>query len=236
MGGPGQHRRPGPYWPGHIPGWGPIPGTAVVLSPLVWGIWQAAYNTLAAHSGTNEISWDELHEAAVAEGWEDLGGDPGLGPFKLVVPHPKRDPAGLTAMVNAAGEYFDKPSVKTTDLEDPQFLEWLEELFDTASFTAFSVEDMLLFGRSAGDAGMMVESFLLDNMEGLQAGEPFEVVYPDPIAWFDFPFAIYMGKETSAEEKEAALDFKSYLLTADQQAAALEFGLRLHVSNVPRAD
>ena len=35
-----------------------------------------------------------------------------------------------------------------------------------------------------------------------------------------------MGKETSAEEKQAALNFKKYLISADQQAAALNFGLR----------
>ena len=129
----------------------------------------------------------------------------------------------------AAGEYFDKPSVKAKDLEDPTFLSWLSELFDTVvAFSSFGVEDMLLFGRSGGDAGMMVESFLLTNMEGLQqrGQQTLEIVYPDPIAWFDFPYAIYMGKETSAVEKQAALDFKDFLLSANQQAAALEFGLR----------
>ena len=56
--------------------------------------------------------------------------------------------------------------------------------------------------------------------------QPLQIVYPDPIAWFDFPYAIYMGRETSAGEKQAALDFKNYLLSADQQAVALDFGLR----------
>jgi len=87
---------------------------------------------------------------------------------------------------------------------------------------------MLLFGRSNGDAGQIVESYLLTNMEGLEDrwDQPLVIVYPDPIAWFDFPYAIYMGQETTAEEKQAALGFKDYLLTTDQQAAALDFGLR----------
>jgi hypothetical protein len=72
-------------------------------------------------------------------------------------------------------------------------------------------------------------------MEGLQNrwDQPLVIVYPDPIAWFDFPYAIYMGQETSAEEKQAALDFKNYLLTADQQVAAQEFGLRPACTECP---
>ena len=83
----------------------------VILSPLVWGIWRDAYNTLVDYMGTKKISWDELHKAAVVSHWKDLGGEPDSGEFKLVVAHPRRDPAGLTAMVSAAGEYFDKPDV-----------------------------------------------------------------------------------------------------------------------------
>jgi ABC-type molybdate transport system substrate-binding protein len=201
----------------------------LVLSPLVWGIWKDAYETLVVYLGTKQISWDELHKAAVISRWKDMGGDKDWGEFKLVVAHPKRDPAGLTAMVGAAGEYFDKPSVTVKQLKNPRFQKWLSELFDTVvDFSPFGVENMLLFGRSNGDAGQIVESYLLINMEGLEKRwkQPLEIVYPDPIAWFDFPYAIYMGTETSAEDKQAALDFKDYLLSADQQSSALDFGLR----------
>lgn len=201
----------------------------VVLSPLVWGIWRDAYKTLVKHMGTRQISWDELHKAAVIGQWKKMGGDASRGSFKLVVAHPKRDPAGLTAMVGAAGEYYDKPGVTVKDLKDPRFLKWLSELFDTVvDFSPFGLENMFLFGRSNGDAGQIVESYLLTNMEGLNKRwkQPLEIVYPDPIAWFDFPYAIYMGKETTAVAKQAALDFKRFLLSADQQTAALDFGLR----------
>ena len=201
----------------------------VVLSPLVWGIWKDRYDALARHSGIQDISWDEVHDAAVTGSWADLGGDEEWGRFKFMLAHPGRDPAGLTALVSAAGEYFDKPSVKLKDIQDAEFLSWLTELLDrVVAWSSFGMEDMLLFGPSAGDAGLGVESFLLTSMEGLQlrGQQPLEIVYPDPVAWFDFPHAVYMGKETSAEEKQAALDFKNYLLSADQQASALEFGLR----------
>lgn len=201
----------------------------VALSPLVWGIWQEPYETLTEHFGTDTLSWDQLHEASTLDDWQALGGDESWGQFKLVVAHPVRDPAGLTAMVGAAGEYFDNPSLTTDDLENPDFLDWLGDLFDTVvDFSPVGAENMLLYGRSNGDAGQLVESFLLTEMAGVQSrwGETIQIVYPDPISWFDFPYAIYMGNETSAEEKQAALDFKEFLLSAEQQAIALDFGLR----------
>lgn len=201
----------------------------VVLSPLVWSIWQEAFDTLNQYMGTEEISWDELHQAAMIGSWQEMGGDPERGTFKLVIAHPKRDPAGLTAMVGAAGEYYDKPVVTTEELQNPQFLGWLADLFNTVvDFSPFGIENMFLFGRSNGDAGQMVESYLLVNMENLKKRwqQPLMIVYPDPIAWFDFPYSIYMGKETTAQEKQAALDFKNYLLSATQQTTALDYGLR----------
>ena len=87
----------------------------------------------------------------------------------------------------------------------------------------------------AARAGQIVESHLLVNMEGLQRRwkEPLVIIYPDPITWFDFPYAIYMGKETTALEKNAALEFKRYLLTDDLQRTTLRFGLRPASPNVP---
>lgn len=201
----------------------------VALSPLVWGIWQEPYSILTQYFDTEDLSWDQLHEASLQEDWESLGGDADWGQFKLVVAHPVRDPAGLTAMVGAAGEFFDNPSLTTDELENPDFLNWLADLFDTVvDFSPVGAENMLLYGRSNGDAGQLVEAFLLTQMTGVESrwGETIQIVYPDPISWFDFPYAIYMGDETSAQEKQAALDFKEFLLSAEQQALALDFGLR----------
>lgn len=211
----------------------------VALSPLVWGIWQEPYDALTDHFNTDELSWDQLHEAALEDNWSDLSGDPEWGSFKLVVAHPIRDPAGLTAMVGAAGEYYDNPALTADELQDPSFLDWLGDLFDTVvDFSPVGAENMLLYGRSNGDAGQLVEAYLLTEMAGVQSrwGETIQIVYPDPISWFDFPFAIYMGDETSAVEKQAALEFKDYLLSAEQQDIALDYGLRPACPECPLDD
>ena len=57
-------------------------------------------------------------------------------------------------------------------------------------------------------------------------GEALEIFYPKYVTWFDFPFTIWMGPETSAAEKNAALEFQRYLLSSEVQAKAVASGLR----------
>jgi ABC-type sulfate transport system substrate-binding protein len=52
------------------------------------------------------------------------------------------------------------------------------------------------------------------------------VRYPKYVTWFDFPFSVWMGSETSAAEKNAALDFQKYLLNKVVQEKAVTYGLR----------
>jgi len=99
---------------------------------------------------------------------------------------------------------------------------------DFSSLGAYSVENLALFGYSMGDGGQLLESDLLVNMAGIQTrwGEPMVVRYPQYITWFDFPYTIWMGDETTAAEKNAALEFERYLLSAEVQQIAIAQGLR----------
>ncbi len=203
---------------------------SVAMSPEVWAVFKSRATVLEKKFG-KPLDWEVARAAAISKGWADLGGDAAWGRFKLVIPHPKRDPAGLAAMVSAAGAYYKKPAVSADELKDPKFLAWLRELLDTVvEFQPYGAENMVLYGPSAGDAGQVMESYLLLNAQAIEKrwGDGLMVVYPDPIAWYDFPFAIYMGKEkeTSAGEKDAAVLFKRYLLSDTQQVSTLKFGLR----------
>lgn len=203
---------------------------SVALSPEVWAVFKSRATVLEKKFG-KPLDWEMAHAAATSMGWAALGGEESWGRFKLVIPHPKRDPAGLAAMVSAAGAYYKKPSVSADELKGPLFLTWLKELLDTVvDFQPYGAENMVLYGPSAGDAGQVLENYLLLNADAIEKrwGDGLLVVYPDPVAWYDFPFAIYMGKEkeSSAAEKDAAVLFKQFLLSADQQTATLRFGLR----------
>lgn len=203
----------------------------IALSLFAWGVYQSRADALKQKFG--DVDWKVIHDAAITKGgWPELGGKPEWGFFKLVVPNPRKNVGGLAAMVAAAGEYFDKTNIGTGDVTDPGFQKWLGELVssttDLSGGSAYTAEDFALFGYSAGDGGQLLEADLLKNMEGIQTrwGEALQIFYPKYVTWFDFPFTIWMGPETTATEKNAALEFQRYLLSPDVQAKAVGDGLR----------
>jgi len=74
----------------------------------------------------------------------------------------------------------------------------------------------------------LLESDLLQNMQGILTRweDPLRIFYPDYVTWFDFPFTVWVGPETTALQKNAALEFQRFLLDEAQQQQALRYGLR----------
>jgi hypothetical protein len=210
----------------------------VATSLFSWGIYSSRAEVLEEKYG--DINWQVIHDAATAKGgWPELGGAPDWGYFKLLVPNPNKNVGGLLAMVAAAGEYHGKTRISAAEVTDPDFQEWLGELMgavtDFSSLGAYSVENLALFGYSTGDGGQLLESDLLTHMEGIQTRweDPLRIVYPEYLTWFDFPYTIWMGDETSYLEKNAALEFEAYLLSPQIQQLAVERGLRPANPEVP---
>lgn len=209
----------------------------IAISLFAWGVYQSRAEVLKERFG--DVDWQVIHDAAITRGgWPELGGLPEWGFFKLVVPNPRKNVGGLAAMVAAAGEYYDSVAIGTAEVTDPDFQQWLGELMssttDLSGGSAYTAEDFALFGYSAGDGGQLLESDLLNNMEGIQTrwGEPLDIFYPKYVTWFDFPFTTWIGPETSAAEKNAALEFQRYLLSPEVQAKAVAYGLRPANSSV----
>jgi hypothetical protein len=209
----------------------------LAISLLAWGIYESRADVLQAQFG--EISWQAIHDAALAPGgWAELGGQPNWGYFKLAISNPRKNISGLAAMVAAAGEYYGRTNITVEDVTNPDFQAWLGEIMSSMSDLSggtYTVADLALFGYTTGDAGQLLESDLLVNMQGIQSrwADPLRIVYPEYVTWFDFPFTVWMGPETSAAEKNAALEFEKYLLAADVQKKALAYGLRPANPEVP---
>jgi hypothetical protein len=209
----------------------------LVISLLTWGIYDSRATVLESTYG--EISWQTIHDAALASGgWGELGGENDWGYFKLAISNPRKNISGLQAMVAAAGEYFGKTNISVEDVTDPDFQDWLGEIMSSMSDLSggtYTVADLALFGYTTGDAGQLLESDLLVNMNGIQTrwADPLRIVYPEYVTWFDFPFTVWMGPETTALEKNAALEFQRYLLSEEIQAKALAYGLRPANPGVP---
>src|SRR5512143_4126951 len=160
----------------------------IALSLFAWGLYSSRAKVLEAKFG--QIDWKTIHDAAIAPGgWLELGGDKDWGFFKLVVPNPRKNVGGLAAMVAAAGEYYDRPNISVEDVTDPKFQKWLGELMgavtDVSGGSAYTAEDFALFGFSVGDGGQLLESDLLNNMQGIKTrwNEALRIYYPKYLTW-----------------------------------------------------
>ena len=208
----------------------------LAISPMVWGIYNSRAEALLKKYP--EINWRTIHDAALAKGgWAELGGDPTWGFFKPVIPNPQKNIGGLEAMVSAAGEYFNNTRIDTTSISQKDFQAWLLELMKAVTglgVSSYTAEDFALFGYSVGDGGLLLESDLLQNMQGMQNrwDDNMNIYYPQFLTWHDFPFAVWVGPETTALQKNAAIDFEQYLLNDPQQQRALAYGLRPANPNV----
>ena len=217
---------------------GPFPTRSVATSPLAWGFYRS--RGIALQESLGEVSWEALRMAAAAPtGWKELGGDPAWGYFELAVPDPRDSAAGLAALTAAAGDYYGRDLVSADDVADPLFQSWLSSILghpkDAGRFNAHTVEEFALFGPSSADGGLFIESELLLRAQGIKERwkDPLLIRYPQTSTWFDFPFAIWGGPETSDFQKRAALSFQRFLLSEPQQRKATVFGLRPASGAIP---
>jgi len=212
-------------------------GRPVAVTLLAWGIYESRAQALEQTYGT--IDWQVIHEAAMnSEGWDALGGQEEWGFFKLAISNPRKNVSGLGAMVAAAGEYYDQTNISVDEVNSNDFQDWLAEIMGSMSDLSggtYTVQDLALFGYTTGDAGQLLESDLLLNMEGIQTrwADPLRIVYPKYVTWYDFPFTVWIGPETTADQKNAAVVFEELRLSDEIQAEALGYGLRPVSPNVP---
>ncbi len=212
-------------------------GRPVAITLLAWGIYESRAQALEQTYGA--INWQAIHDAAVnPDGWDALGGKEEWGFFKLAISNPRKNVSGLGAMVAAAGGYYHRTGINVEDVNSNDFQDWLAEIMSSMSDLSggtYTVQDLALFGYTTGDAGQLLESDLLLNMEGIQTrwADPLRIVYPQYVTWFDFPFTVWIGPETTASQKNAALVFEEYLLSDPIQQRALAYGLRPVSPNIP---
>ena len=211
----------------------------IAISLFTWGLYGSRADVLEEKFG--DINWKTIHDAAIAKGgWPELGGEPGWGFFKLVVPNPNKNVGGLTAMIAAAGEYYGRTDISVADVTNPEFQAWLRgadgrrhRFQQRQRLHRRGLRALRLQRRRRRPApGKRSPAEYAGHQHPL-GRSALKIYYPDYVTWFDFPFTVWVGPETSALQKNAALEFQRFLLSEEQQQAALDYGLRPANPNVP---
>lgn len=201
----------------------------VVLSTLVWVWFNSRNQVLLSQYGS--IDWNAVQQAATVQGgWQELGGSADWGYPKPMIPRPDGNVVGLEVLVSMGGEYYNKNEIETGDIMNSDYQKFMLDIFKSVTdlgVGSSSAMDFALMGYSVGDGGLLLESDVLQNMDGLTSwNDTIKITYPKKIVWNDYPFSIWMGAETTAVQKNGALDFEKYLLEEANQELALKYGLR----------
>ncbi len=200
-----------------------------LLSVPVFVFFDSRYSILSRKFGSN-IGWRAVYSATQASGWQALGGPADLGVFRWIQGNPLKDPVAVYGIQDAAGAYFARPAVTPDDLGNSGFKAFMKSILASSAnlgLGSYGLDDLRLFRHSFGDGGVFMEKDVLDHLtDASKWDDPLRLTYPEFVAWLDYPVAIWMGDEFSAEEKNIALDFSKYVRTPAVQEIAVQMGFR----------
>jgi ABC-type Fe3+ transport system substrate-binding protein len=200
----------------------------LALSPLVVVGWQDRAQALWP-SGPGDL-WKNLHDAVNNPGgWQALGGNPSWGPIKLAHTRPTTSNSGAQALLLMAYGFYGKSSgLSAADVASPEFQSWLAEIEGgVPSFGDSSgalIDDMVRFGAAKYDFGIIYENLALQNMPAAQGR--LRIFYPPATMLSEHPFAILQGEWVDSGQRNAAGQFRDFLLSRPIQELALQHGFR----------
>jgi hypothetical protein len=207
---------------------GPQP---LVLSPLVYAVWEDRAKALIGASG-DQLSWKTVHNAVVSpKGWPAIGGKPAWGFVKLGHTDPNRSNSGVQALVLMALEFFATPTLTVEQMLDPKFQTFVKQIeaavprFEASTGTFMT--DMIRFGPSKYDIAVVYESLAVSQLENAQGRwGSLHIYYPPITIWSDHPIVTLDGPWVTADQKRAAAVVVQFLRGRSVQETALRFGFR----------
>ncbi|WP_437896436.1 substrate-binding domain-containing protein [Sorangium sp. So ce124] len=211
----------------------------IVITPLVFVIWEDRANALLKAS-RGEISWQAIHKAVKSnEGWPAVGGQPAWGFVKLGHTDPTRSNSGLQALLLMTLDHYKKTSgLAVGDLLNPKYQAFIGEIekgvprFETSTGTFMT--DMVRFGPSKYDIAVVYENLAIAQLENAQGRwGNLKVYYPATTLWSDHPIAVLQADWVTPAQKQAAGVWIRYLKSRPVQEKALAYGFRPADTSVP---
>ncbi len=203
----------------------------LVLTPLVVVAWEERASMLGIND-PNQL-WDAIHRLVVSDqGWAQIGRPQwGLGKFGQT--DPSTSNSGIQTLVLLAYHYHNKTSgLQVQDVLNPSFQAWLDEfqraVLEFPSSTGFLMQDVVRFGPSKYDFVTVYENLAIDSIEtAANRWGPTKIYYPANNILSDHPYAILNAPWVSAEQRQAAAQFRTFLLSREMQELALtRYGFR----------
>jgi hypothetical protein len=209
--------------------------TSLVKSPLVLASWQSRARILLSHYHVSTLDWDTLALAFQASDWTQVGGQAGWGPVKFGQTLPTQSNSGLLTIALLAYHHYKEQRGLTPAQVATNAPYWPDLQKFEAAVTAFGhssgtylTKEAISNGPAQADVIATYENLVLTTQAQAQRQQhqPLLIYYPPVNLLSDHPFVVLQGDWVTAEQKQAALQFRDFLLAKDQQLQALVHGFR----------
>ncbi len=213
----------------------------LVLSPVVIAMWRPMAQALGWPD--KALGWEDIAQLATSEeGWSAYG-HPEWGQFKFGHTHPAYSNSGIVSIIAEAYAGLGKQrglteaDLKSTELKD--FMTNVESsVIHYGTSTGFFGERMFERGPSYLSAAVLYENLIVaqetKRINGQSSQIPVVTIYPkEGTFWSNHPYAVLNAPWVTAEQKEAAGLFETFLLDKPQQLKSLEFGFRPADPSIP---
>jgi Ca-activated chloride channel family protein len=215
----------------------------LVLSPVVIAMWRPMAEALGWPE--KALGWADIANLAVSQdGWGAYG-YPEWGAFKFGHTHPEFSNSGIVSIIAEAYAGAGKQrGLTVADLNSPELGEFMaaveSSIIHYGSSTGFFAERMFERGPSYLSAAVLYENLVVaqesKRISGASSQIPVVAIYPsEGTFWTNNPYAILDAPWVTAEQKEAAGLFETFLLDRPQQVRAIELGFRPADPSIPLA-
>jgi len=215
----------------------------LVLSPVVIAMWRPMAQALGWPD--KALGWADIAQLATsADGWAAYE-HPEWGQFKFGHTHPEYSNSGIVSIIAETYAGLGKQRGLTdADLKSPELNQFMTDVESSVihygTSTGFFGDRMFQFGPSYLSAAVLYENLIVAQetarLSGQSSQVPVVAIYPkEGTFWSNHPYGIVNASWVTAEQKEAAGIFETFLLDKPQQLKALEFGFRPADPSIPLA-
>ena len=213
----------------------------LVLSPVVIAMWRPMAEALGWPN--KPLGWADIAQLAISDkGWAAYS-YPEWGAFKFGHTHPNYSNSGLVSVLAEAYAAAGKQrGLAASDLKDPKVQTFMSQVESSiihyGTSTGFFADRMFTGGPSYLSAAVMYENLVAAQESARLAGTSSQLsvvaIYPkEGTFWSDHPYAILNAPWVTAEQREAAKLFETFLRDKPQQLNALALGFRPADPGVP---
>jgi Ca-activated chloride channel family protein len=211
---------------------------ATLRLPLAIAMWQPMAEALGWPEAP--IGWDDLADLSTnPEGWAAYG-HPEWGEFKFGHPHPEHSNSGMLSLVAEVYSAVGRTNGLTVDsVKSQRVLDSVGAVEQHVFHYGKTDTDILMRMTQRGPEYLHAVTSYEANVikwnrdHGDALRFPLVAIYPDDgTFWVENPYCILQADWVTDEQAEAAAMFRDYLLSSEQQARAIEWGLRPAQSSV----